>query len=115
MVKITDDKDHFIIEVMGLHKLWSFKNRIKIPKENIVRVHNDVKKLPVLFKGLRMPGTHVPFFITAGTYYKGGKKNFWDVVKERNAIVIELKNEKYNNLIVEVENPEEALSLLKTE
>jgi len=52
--------------------------------------------------------------ITAGTYYHRGQKNFWDVVKKRNAIVVELKDEKYKNLIIEVANPKEALELLNS-
>lgn len=111
MVKVTATDEHFIFNVQGMHKLWSFKDTIKVPKEHIVKAHNDRRAIP-LWKGLRMPGTFVPFVITAGTYYKRGTKNFWDIVKERNAIVVELKDEKYRNLFIEVENPEETLTLL---
>ena len=113
MVKVTADNDHFVFNVVGLHKLWSFKDEIRIPREHIAKAHNNIKAVSA-WKGLRMPGTRVPFLITAGTYYKRGGKNFWDVVKERNAIVVELKDEKYKKLIIEVENPEETLSLLNS-
>ena len=113
MVKVTVDNDHFVFNVVGMHKLLSFKDRIKIPKEHIAKAHKDIKSLPV-WKGVRLPGTHVPFFITAGTYHKRGSKNFWDVVKKRNAIVVELKDEAYRKLIIEVENPEETLTLLNS-
>ena len=111
MVKVTADKDHFVFQVQGMHKLWSMKTAIKVPKEHVIRAHNDRRAIP-LWKGWRLPGTHVPFVITAGTYYKRGAKNFWDVMKERNAIVVELKDDKYKNLYIEVENPEETLTLL---
>ena len=111
MVKVTAENDHFVFHVQGLHKLWSFKNTIKIPKDHIVKVHNNKAAIP-LFKGWRLPGTFVPFVITAGTYYKRGTKNFWDIMKERNAIVVELKDEQYKNMYIEVENPEETLMLL---
>ena len=111
MVKVTVDNNHVVFNVVGLHKLLSFKDEIRVPKEHISKAHNYRKTMP-LWKGWRMPGTHVPFVIAAGTFYQRGQKNFWDVVKQRNAIVVELKDEKYKNLIIEVENPEETLSLL---
>ena len=111
MVKVTAENDHYVFHVQGIHKLLSLKNTIKVPKENIVKAHNNAASFP-LWKGWRLPGTHIPFVITAGTYYKRGTKNFWDVMKERNAIVVELKNEEYKNLYIEVENPEETLMLL---
>lgn len=113
MVRVTADNDHFVFDIVGLHKLWSFKDQIRIPREHIARAHKNIGSLP-LWKGLRMPGIHVPFLITAGTYYKRGGKNFWDVVRKRNAIVVELKNDKYKRLIIEVENPDETLSLLNS-
>lgn len=44
--------------------------------------------------------------ITAGTYIKKGKRNFWDVCNKKNAIIVELKDSYYHKLIIEVENPE---------
>ncbi|MDZ4845535.1 MAG: hypothetical protein SH857_08300 [Chitinophagales bacterium] len=115
MVKVTVNDDHVIFDVVGMHKFWSFKDQIKVPREHIAKAHNNLKALPVLWRGWRLPGTHVPFVITAGTYYQRGNKNFWDVVKQRNAIIVELKDEKYKNLIIEVEKPEETLALLNAE
>lgn len=112
MVKVTVKDEQVVFDVVGLHKLLSFKDRIVVPRKHIAKVHANHEAFPWWKKGWRIPGTHIPFVITAGTYYYRGTKNFWDVVKERNAIVVELKNEKYNNLIVEVENPKETLALL---
>lgn len=113
MVAITRVEDHFKIEVKGLHKLWSFKSELNIPKEHIMDAYQDKKELSG-WKGWRMPGTEVPFLITAGTYYKSGNAIFWDVVNQDNAIIIELNHEQFKLLIVEVENPEESIALLKT-
>lgn len=112
MVKVAIQDELVIFDIIGLHKLWSLKNRITVPRKHIVKAHADLAAFPWWKKGWRIPGTHIPFVITAGTYYYRGTKNFWDVVKERNAIVVELKNESYNNLIIEVENPKETLALL---
>ncbi len=112
MVEITRIEKNIKIEVKGLHKLWSFKSEIIIPKEHILRVYQDKNELSG-WKGWRMPGTSVPFLITAGTFHKSGDTIFWDVVHDDKAIIIELHDEHFKKLIVEVENPEETIALLK--
>ena len=111
MVAITKSDNHFIFEVKGAHKLWAFKNQITIPVKDVVRAYQDADALPN-WKGWKMPGTSIPFVLTAGTYYRGGKKDFWDVVNKKNCIIVELKDAEYNQLIIEVENPEAALAIL---
>ena len=64
--------------------------------------------------GLRMPGTNIPGVLTAGTFDQDGKRVFWDVHNPDNTVVIELKDERYAELIVEVANPKAAVELVKS-
>ena len=113
MIAIKKENDQFIFEVKGLHKLWAFKNKITVSVENVVGVQYAGTEMPSAQLGLRMPGTHIPFIIKAGTYYYlKGKKVFWDVVKSANCIIVDLKDSSYSQLVIEVENPEEAMKLL---
>jgi len=50
--------------------------------------------------------------ITAGTFIKKGKRNFWDVCNKKNALIVELKDSYYHKLIIEVENPELTIYIL---
>jgi hypothetical protein len=61
----------------------------------------------------RMPGTNIPGVLTAGTFYQDGKRVFWDVHNPENTVVIELKDERYNELIVEVAVPQAAVELVR--
>ena len=54
---------------------------------------------------LRAPGTNIPGVITAGTFYQEGEKVFWDVHDPHKTVVIQLRDEKYSRLVVEVEDP----------
>jgi hypothetical protein len=62
-----------------------------------------------------MPGTSIPGVITAGTFYQHGKQVFWDVHNPDNTVMIELKDERYNELVVEVADPSFAVELGKGE
>lgn len=61
-----------------------------------------------------MFGTNLPGVITAGTFYQDGERVFWDVHHPEKTIVIDLDDERYNELIVEVDDPEEAVKLIQT-
>jgi len=63
--------------------------------------------------GLRIPGTNIPGVLTAGTFYQDGKRVFWDVHNPDNTVVIELKDERYNELIVEVADTQAAVEVVR--
>ena len=109
MVRITIEGAKLILEIEGWDKLWAFKSRLEISQANIRGVRADPEVAKGLWKGIRAPGTHVPGVIIAGTYYKKGQRVFWDVKDPKNAIVIDLADERYNQLIVEVEDPARAV------
>jgi hypothetical protein len=111
MVAISKSENNFIFEVKGLHKLWALKNKITVSVDNIVSVHQNVDPLSI-WQGLRFPGTHIPYVFAAGTFYRCGKKVFMDVFRKSKCIIVELKDSNYNQLIINVENPEEAMKTL---
>ncbi len=113
MVSIQKYDNNVIFEVIGLHKLWAFKSQLTIPIHHILNVYQDINYVTKWWKGWRMPGTDIPTILTAGTFYNDGNKIFWDVSDSEKCIIIDLKDESYNQLIIEVENPFEAIEILK--
>ncbi len=111
MITITKTGSAFIFHVNGMHKMWTLKSQLTIPIENIAHAHQTLESIRG-WHGWRMPGTYIPSIITAGTFYKEGKKIFWDVTNVDQCIIVELKDEDYNQLVIEVENPVEAMALL---
>ena len=112
MVTVIKNGIETIIEIKGLHKLWSFKSEIRIANEHIIRVYQNLNEIKD-FSGLRALGTYVPNLIKAGTFYQYPDSSaiFLDIVNENNAIIIELKDEEYKKIIVEVEDPNETIKL----
>ena len=105
MVEISVAGDAAVFEVQGWDKLWSLKSRLEIPLMHIrgIRVDSDVAR--GWWHGIKAPGTNVPGVLTAGTFYQHGKRVFWDVHDPERTVVIELRDERYNELIVEVADP----------
>ncbi|MFV8357826.1 hypothetical protein ACNQGB_16780 [Flavobacterium sp. XS1P32] len=105
MVSITATENEFIFDILGSHKFWAFENKISVPKNKIIKAYQNPNEF-TFWIGWKIPGTQVPWVITAGTFIKKGKRNFWDVCNKKNAIIIELTDSYYHKLIIEVENPE---------
>jgi hypothetical protein len=101
------------LHVRGADKLWAFKSSLEIPLIHIAGVRADPETARGWYHGIRMPGTNVPGVITAGTFYQDGKRVFWDVHSPEKNIVIDLHDERYNELVVEVDDPEAAVKLIK--
>ena len=114
MVDISISDGVATFELVGLHKLWALKSRLRIPLAHIREVRPDPTVTLGWWKGWRVPGTHLPGVIVAGTYYQDGRRTFWDVTRPEKAIVVELVNEPYDELIVDVPDPREAVNRLRS-
>ncbi len=112
MVDLSVSDGRLIVHVRGADKLWAFKSSLEIPLAHITQVRVDPAIAHGWWHGLRVPGTNIPGVITAGTFYQDGKRVFWDVHNPDNTLVIELKDERYNELIVEVDNPQMAVEMV---
>jgi hypothetical protein len=112
MVDLSVANGNLTLHVLGADKLWAFKSSLEIPLVHIAGVRADPVVTEQWWHGIRMPGTSVPGLITAGTFYQDGKRVFWDVHHARNAIIIDLHDERFNQLIVEVADPQAAIKLI---
>ena len=59
------------------------------------------------------PGSHVPGVLTAGTFHVDGERVFWDVHDPAKAVVIELDDERYARLVVQVDDPRATVDLVE--
>src|SRR5215469_14314829 len=110
---ITLTPDALIIDIEGTDKLWALKSRLQVPLANVAAVAPAESEAREWLHGIRLGGTHMPGVITAGRFYPHGKWVFWDVHDPAKAIGIELRNEHYSKLIVEVGNPEHQISQVR--
>lgn len=113
MVDLAIAEGKLTLHVRGADKLWALKSSLEIPLAHIAGVRADPEAARGWWHGIRMPGTNIPGVITAGTFYHDGQRVFWDVHDPENTIVIDLHDDRYNELIVEVENPAQAVTLIR--
>ena len=106
MTTVSTSDGKLIVEVQGWDKLWAFKSRLQIPLEHVTGVRSAADERA---SGIRAPGTHIPGVITAGTFHQIGKKVFWDVHHPERAITIDLKDDRYTALVIEVAAPEASI------
>ncbi len=112
MVKIKKEGKNFVFEIEGIHKLWALKTQLTIPVSHIVTAYPDTKGIHASL-GIRMPGTSVPGLINAGTFIGSNGVLFCDVTPQSRSIIIELEDDYYKKLIIDVADPDKAIQMLK--
>ena len=113
MVNISIEGDRLNFDVEGWDKLWTLRSQLSIPLAHVSDVSIDPDAARGWWHGLRLMGTQVPGLITAGTFYQSGGMVFYDVHDPERTIVLELDHETYERLIVEVENPADAVATIR--
>ena len=109
MTTVTVIENKLAIEVQGWDKLWSLTSRLEIPLEHVI----DVRPADDQVEGIRVPGTHIPGVITAGTFVQEGSSVFWDVHDPMKAIAMDLRDERYSKLVIEVADPPATIDAVK--
>jgi hypothetical protein len=103
------------IEILGWDKLWAFKSRLNILVGNVTAVRRMDKPPKFGWRGFRCPGTSLPGVIVAGSYYSLNEKTwaFWDVHNMKQVVEIDLQNERYARLVLEVEDPDATIQMIQ--
>lgn len=114
MVQLQVENGKLVMHVLGADKLWALKSTLEIPVVHISGARADSSVAHGWWKGIKFPGTNIPGVITAGTFYQHGKRIFWDVHNPDKTIVIALHDDRFDELIVEVADPVEAVKLIQS-
>jgi len=106
MVRIDVEGDGLVIQLEGWDRVWALKSRLEIPLKHVSSVHADAARIAAeAEEGWKLKGARVHGKIVAGTFRQHGDTVFWDVRDASRAIVIELEDEHYARLVLEVEDP----------
>ena len=101
MAQIYDQGENLILKLSLWEKLGSFHKDLKVSKDNLIskQVIENPWSRQVL-KGMRAPGTGIPYFVLLGTMrYKDGK-DFTAIYRRKPVTVYEFKDYEYKRWIV---------------
>lgn len=113
MAEVELTQDTLIVHVQGMDQLWALRSSLEIPLSHVVGAGADSAAALEWWKGLRALGTYVPGVITAGTFYQEGEWVFWDVHDPEKTVAIQLRDERYARLIIEVEDPSATVAAIR--
>lgn len=112
MAEIELTPESLIVHITGTDRLWALKSRLEIPLQHVTGAASAAEEARKWWHGVKLGGTHLPGVITAGRFYEDGALVFWDVHDPEKAIGIDLADERYARLIIEVEDPGTTLAAL---
>jgi hypothetical protein len=113
MVRVSLTGDCIRFEVQGWDKFWALKSQLEIPISHVTDVRYDPDAARGWWHGLRLPGTNIPGVVTAGTFLQGDGFVFYDVHDPDRTIVLDLNHETYKKLIIEVDDIDSTVSLIR--
>ena len=113
MINVSVENDRVVFDVLGLHQLWALRSRLEIPVTHITGVERDPEQVGRWWHGWKLMGSDLPGVFAAGTFYYHGELVFWDVRDPERTIVVSLAHERYKKLIIEVEDPDAVVDMLR--
>jgi hypothetical protein len=105
MAAVTVGARALTVEFRGIHRFWTLRRRLNVPLEHIVDARAD-RSLAASSPGWRLLGAELPGVVVAGRFISNGERAFWDLRNPDKAVVIELRDERYARLVLEVDDPD---------
>lgn len=87
--------------------------RLEIPLEHVAGAESGAELAHRWLDGVRLGTTHIPGAIAAGWYRTHERWGYWEVRDPARAIWIELHDEAYNRIVVDVDDPDDALTRIR--
>lgn len=109
-VEIHIEGDQLALNVQGWHKLFAMKMSMHIPLAHIQGIRHDPSVTKGWSEGIRIIGTGLGDYLRAGSFMGKGGLVFWDVHDHDKAVIVDLHDEEYKQLIVEVQDPQKTIA-----
>jgi hypothetical protein len=101
-------------ELLGVEPLLTLRRSVVVPIESIVGVR-VAPRADIVAPPIRFPGTYVPGMLRAGAYGWPGRREFWDVRRGREYLVVDLAGvHPYRRLVLERPDAHEMVEELGT-
>ncbi|MDB5745243.1 MAG: hypothetical protein JWP72_91 [Massilia sp.] len=101
-LELTDNE--LVVHLDKWEQLWALHGSIRVPLAKVRGATDDSGFGGVggMGLGLRIPGTHIPFVVAAGTFLKRGDRQFVYTRRRLQTVVIELADNEWTRLVIGV-------------
>ena len=113
MSRVKIENNQLIITMQGARKFFALRSEVQIHLENITGVKSGLawKELPnTLDKRL---GANINSFYYGGYFCQEGRNVFYDLKRKEDAVVISIKDESFDTVVIGVEDAEAAVELIE--
>jgi hypothetical protein len=108
---IDIDATRLTVTLRGFDVVWTTRRHITVPLDHVAGARIDAK---VVRHGPWLGAGHtdalLDYAVAAGPMHVHGRHEFWDVHDPSRTIVIDLVDEPYDRLIIDVGDPEGAVA-----
>ncbi|MFE9959082.1 hypothetical protein [Micromonospora sp. NPDC005299] len=108
-VMVDVDPERLVVRLTGADRLWALAAGVEVPTDAVTSVR-PVSRAQAYARGSgwRLPGTFWPDLIMAGSYVsRSTGRSFWCVHRADEVLLVELEGQRYDRLVLEVEEPAE--------
>lgn len=99
MARLSVDGGDLVLSLSLLERLGALHRGIRVPLPQVTEVAVTDRPWPLL-RGLRAPGTGVPYLIALGTWRYRGGRDFVAVYRRLPAVVVTLAQGPFTRLLV---------------
>jgi len=101
-LELTDSE--LIVHLGKWEKMMALSANVRVPLQQVRGATEDpgFGGAGGLKLGVRIPGTHIPFVVAAGTFLKDGDRQFVFTRRTLQTIVIELADNEWTRLVIGV-------------
>ncbi|MEU1689673.1 hypothetical protein [Micromonospora sp. NPDC005707] len=106
-VTVDVDPERLVVRLSGADRFWALALGVEVPTEAVTSVR-PVSRAEAYSRGsgFRLPGSYWPGLIMAGSYVsRSTGRSFWCVHRADEVLLVELKGQRYDRLILEVDEP----------
>lgn len=104
-LELTDSE--LCVHLTWWEKLCALSGDVRVPLSEVRGATEDAG-FDWRALGLRLPGTHIPSVLAAGTFIKHGDRQFVLTHRTLRTVVIELTNKKWARLVIGVPDARDA-------
>ena len=113
MAEVDLTGDTLVIHAQVRDRILTFRSRLEIPLTYVVGAEVDPEIAQAQWRGFESSGLQVPEIGTVSSLYKDGGRVFWNVHHPEKNVVIQLRDEKYSQLVIEVKEPATTIATIQ--